>query len=88
MGLHGTNYTESISMTTSLEILEKRIESLKAIRITEGNRLVLPVLISYMENLQKEFNSGENFDKLQPVEEEMIDIENHLAKLVLLPLPW
>jgi hypothetical protein len=75
-------------MTTSLEILEKRIESLKAIRITEGNRLVLPVLISYMENLQKEFNSGENFDKLQPVEEEMIDIENHLAKLVLLPLPW
>jgi hypothetical protein len=75
-------------MTTSIEVIESRILSLKKLNVTSGNSSTLKLLIAYLENVQSEINSGENSDKIVVLENERKNLEDGLEKLVLLPLPW
>ena len=75
-------------MTTSLEVIESRILSLKNLNVTNGNSATLKLLITYLENIQSELNSGENSGKIVALEHDRKTLEDSLEKLVLLPLPW
>jgi hypothetical protein len=75
-------------MSTSVQIVEKRIEALKSIPVTDGNRAVISLMVDYLNNIQREFNSGDNLEVNQEIEDERLALEKSLKNLVLLPLPW
>lgn len=73
-------------MSNAVEIVERRLESLKQLNVTSGNETVVTLLIEYLDNLKDELKGKPDEAKL--VEEEKWEIEAKVEGTKLVPLPW